>query len=112
MLGLAQLSLELVKAQMKGTTIVELRKYSAQLDNVRLQQEERKKAQAAKKVAPPDVPEQEPPAPPKQPDSDDEPNPAQGLEYQLTGQGLGMVELGPDGVVGCADEDEELPPGR
>mgnify|MGYP007025282761 CR=1 FL=1 len=47
--------------------------------------------------------EQEPPAPPKQPDSDDEPNPAQGLEYQLTGQGLGMVELGPDGVVGCAD---------
>lgn len=42
----AQLSLELVKAQMKGTTIVELRKYSAQLDNVRLQQEERKKALA------------------------------------------------------------------
>ena len=39
-------ALELVKAQMKGTTIVELRKYSAQLDNVRLQQEERKKALA------------------------------------------------------------------
>ena len=49
---------------------------------------------------------------PKQSDSDDESNPAQGLEYQLTGQGLGMVELGADGVVGCSDEDEELPPGR
>ena len=74
--------------------------------------EAQKKAQAAKKVAPPDVPGQEPPAVPKQSDSDDESNPAQGLEYQLTGQGLGMVELGADGVVGCSDEDEELPPGR
>jgi len=74
--------------------------------------EEQKKAQAAKKAAPPDVPGQEPPAAPKHPDPEDEPNPAQDVEYQLTGQGLGMVELGPDGVVGCADEDEELPPGR
>ena len=73
---------------------------------------EEKRAQAAKKVAPPDVPGQEPPAAPKQPELEDEPNPAQDLEYQLTGQGLGMVELGADGVVGCADEDEELPPGR
>ena len=55
---------------------------------------------------------EEPRAPPKQPDSYDEPNPAQGLEYQLTGQGLGMVELGADGVVGGNDEDEELPPER
>ena len=74
--------------------------------------EEQKKAQAAKKAAPPDVPGQEPPAAPKHPDPEDEPNPAQDVEYQLTGQGLGMVELGADGVVGCADEDEELPPGR
>ena len=76
--------------------------------------EEQKKAQASKKPAPPDVPGQEPPAPPKQPEQEDEPNPSQGLEYQLTdqGQGLGMVELGPDGVVGGNDEDEESPPGR
>lgn len=78
--------------------------------------EEREKTQTAKKAAPPPgtAPKQEPPAAPGQPDSDDEPNPSQGVEYQLTdqGQGLGMVELGPDGVVGGADEDEELPPGR
>ena len=43
-----------------------------------------------------------------------QPNPSQGVEYQLTDQdkGLGMVELGPDGVVGRDMEDEELPPGR
>lgn len=74
--------------------------------------EEQKKAQTAKKAVPPDVPGQEPPAPPKQAGPEDEPNPSQDVEYQLTDQGLGMVELGPDGVVGCADEDEELPPGR
>ena len=76
--------------------------------------EERKKVQAAKKAASPDAPGQEPPAPPKQYDFEDEPDPSQGVEYQLTdqGQGLGMVELGPDGVVGGTDEDEELPPGR
>lgn len=66
------------------------------------------------KAAPPDVPGQEPPAPPKQPDPEDEPNPSQDVEYQLTdkNQDLGMVELGPDGVVGRDDEDEGLPPGR
>ena len=77
--------------------------------------EEKKKAQAAKKEPPmPPASEQEPPGPPKRTDPEDEPNPAQGLEYQLTdqGQGLGMVELGPAGVVGGADEDEELPPRR
>ena len=76
--------------------------------------EEQEKAQTAKKPAPPDVSGQEPPVPPKQPEQEDEPNPSQGLEYQLTdqGQGLGMVELGPDGVVGGNDEDEESPPGR
>ncbi len=77
--------------------------------------EERKKAQAAKKEpSPPPVSGQEPPAPPKQPAPEDEPNPAQDLEYQLAdqGQGLGMVELGADGVVGKDDEDEEFPPGR
>lgn len=40
----AELSLKMVKAQTQGTTIVELRKLSAQLDNVRLQQEDLKKA--------------------------------------------------------------------
>ena len=74
--------------------------------------EEQKKAQAAKKVAPPDAPGQEPLGPPKQPGPEDEPNPSQRVEYQLTDQGLGMVELGPDGVVGGDVEDEELPPGR
>ncbi len=74
--------------------------------------EEQKKVQAAKKAAPPDVPGQEPPGPPKQPGPEDEPNPSQRVEYQLTDQGLGMVELGPDGVVGGDVEDEELPPGR
>lgn len=77
------------------------------------QREEQKKAQAAKK-APPPVPKQEPPDTPSQPDPEDEPNPSQGVEYQLTdkNQDLGMVELGPDGVVGGNDEDEEIPPGR
>jgi hypothetical protein len=74
--------------------------------------EEQKKAQAAKKAAPPDVPGQEPPAPPKQAGPEDEPNPAQDLEYQFNDKGLGMVELGPNGVVGGNDEDEEIPPGR
>ena len=74
--------------------------------------EEQKKVQAAKKAAPPDVPGQEPPAPPKQPEQEDEPNPSQSVEYQFNDQGLGMVELGPDGVVGGDGEDEELPPGR
>ena len=76
--------------------------------------EEEKQAQAAKKAVPPDVPGQEPPGPPKEPDPEEEPNPSQGLEYQLTGKskGLGMVELGPDGVVGGDVEDEEIPPGR
>ena len=57
---------------------------------------------------------QKPPDTQKQPTLEDEPNPAQDLEYQLNdqGQGLGMVEPGPDGVVGGTDEDEELPPGR
>ena len=73
---------------------------------------EQKKAQAAKKMTPPDVPGQEPPEPPKQPGPEDEPNPARDLEYQFTGQGLGMVELDADGVVGGADKDEEFPPGR
>lgn len=77
------------------------------------QREEQKKAQAAKKEPPmPPASEQEPPGPPKQPDPEDEPNPAQNLEYQLDDKGLGMVELGADGVVGGTDEDEELPPGR
>lgn len=40
----AELSLKMVKAQTQGTTIVELRRLSAQLDNVRLQQEDLKKA--------------------------------------------------------------------
>ena len=74
--------------------------------------EEQKKVQAAKKAAPPDVPGQEPPAPPKQPEQEDEPNPSQSVEYQFNDQGLGMVELDADGVVGGADKDEELPPGR
>ncbi len=75
--------------------------------------EEQKKAQAAKKSPPPGaVPKQEPPTTPSQPDPEDEPDPARDLEYQFTGQGLGMVELGADGVVGGTDEDEELPPGR
>ena len=77
--------------------------------------EEQKKAQAARKEPPPPpVSGQEPPEPPKQPDPEDEPNPAQDLEYQLAdqGQGLGMVELGAASVVGGNDEDEELPPGR
>lgn len=76
--------------------------------------EEQEQVKTAKKAAPPDVPGREPPAPPKQPKQEDEPNPSQGLEYQLTdqGQGLGMVELGPDGVVGGDVEDEEIPPGR
>ena len=71
-------------------------------------------AQAAKKEAPPPVSGQELPDTQKQPDPEDEPNPAQEVEYQLAdqGQGLGMVELGADGVVGGNDEDEELPPGR
>lgn len=38
----ARLSLEMVKAQMQGTTIIELRKLSAQLDNLRLQIEEQR----------------------------------------------------------------------
>ena len=63
-------------------------------------------------MTPPDVPGQEPPEPPKQPGPEDEPNPARDLEYQFTGQGLGMVELDADGVVGGADKDEEFPPGR
>ena len=46
------------------------------------------------------------------PGPEDEPNPARDLEYQFTGQGLGMVELDADGVVGGADKDEEFPPGR
>ena len=76
--------------------------------------EEQEQVKAAKKAAPPDVSGQEPPAPPKQPGPEDEPNLSQGVEYQLNdqGQGLGMVELGPDGVVGGNDEDEEIPPGR
>ena len=76
--------------------------------------EEEKQAQAAKKAAPPDVPGQEPPGPSKQPDPEEEPNPSQGLEYQLTGKskGLGMVELDANGVVGGDVEDEEIPPGR
>lgn len=74
--------------------------------------EEQEKAQTAKKTAPPDVSGQEPPAPPKQAGPEDEPNPSQRVEYQLTDQGLGMVELGPDGVVGGDDEDKESPPGR
>ena len=54
------------------------------------------------------------PAPPRQSEQENEPNPSQGVEYQLTdhGQGLGMAELGPDGVVGGDIEDEEGPPGR
>jgi len=40
----AELSLKMVKAQTQGTTIVEIRKLSAQLDNIRMQQEELKKA--------------------------------------------------------------------
>ena len=71
-----------------------------------------REAQAAKKAAPPDVPGQEPPAPPKRPSPEDEPNTSLSLEYQFNDQGLGMVELGPDGVVGGDGEDEELPPGR
>lgn len=39
----AELSLKMVKAQMEGTTIVELRRLGAQLDNIRLQQEDLKK---------------------------------------------------------------------
>ena len=76
--------------------------------------EEQEQVKASKKAVPPDVPGQEPPAPPKQPDPEDGPNPSQGVEYQFTdqGQGLGMVELGPDGVVGGDVEDEEIPPGR
>ena len=76
--------------------------------------EEEKQARTAKKAAPPDVPGQEPPGPPKQPDPEDEPHPSQGLEYQLTGKskGLDMVELDANGVVGGADEETELPPGR
>lgn len=76
--------------------------------------EEEKQAQAAKKAALPDVPGQEPPGPPKQPDPEEEPNPSQGLEYQLTGKskGLGMIKLDANGVVGGADQETELPPGR
>ena len=76
--------------------------------------EEQEKGQTAKKAAPSDVSGQEPPAPPKKPTPEDEPNPSQDVEYQLTdkNQGLGMVELGPDGVVGGDVEDEESPPGR
>ena len=77
--------------------------------------EEQKKTQAAKKEPPmPPTSGQEPPGSPKQPNPEDEPNPAQEVEYQLAdqGQGLGMVELDADGVVGGVDEDEELPPGR
>lgn len=76
--------------------------------------EEQKKAQTAKKAASANVSGQEPPAPPKQPGPEDEPNSSQGLEYQLNdqGQGLGMVELEPDCVVGEDDEDEESPPER
>ena len=75
--------------------------------------EEQKKAQAAK-IEPPVSPVsgQEPPDTQKQSGPEDEPNPAQDLEYQFNDKGLGMVELGPDGVVGGNDEDEELPPGR
>lgn len=58
------------------------------------------------------VPGQEPPAPPKQPELEDDPNPSQSVEYQFSDQGMGMVELGPDGVIGGHDEDEEIPPGR
>ena len=60
------------------------------------------------------MPGQEPPGPAKQPDPEDEPNPSQGLEYQLTGKskGLDMVELDANGVVGGNDENEESPPGR
>ena len=76
--------------------------------------EEQKKVQAAKREAPPAVSRQEPSAPVDQPTQENEPNPAQDLEYQFTdkNQGLGMVELDADGVVGGADKDEELPPGR
>ena len=74
---------------------------------------EQKKAQAAKKEPPPrTVPKQGSPITPSQPGPEDEPNPARDVEYQFTGQGLGMVELDADGVVGGVDEDEELPPGR
>lgn len=75
--------------------------------------EEQKKAQAAKKEPSlPPISGQKPPDTQKQPDPEDEPNLAQDLEYQLDDKGLGMVELGADGVVGGTDEDEELPPGR
>ena len=62
----------------------------------------------------PDVPGKEPPGPAKQPDLEEELNPSQGLEYQLTGKskGLGMVELDANGVVGGNDENEQNPPGR
>lgn len=39
----AEASLKMVKAQMEGTTIVEIRKIGAQLDNIRMQQEQLKK---------------------------------------------------------------------
>ena len=76
--------------------------------------EEQKKSQTAKREAPPPVSRQEPSAPVDQPAQENEPNPAQDLEYQFTdkNQDLGMVELDADGVVGGADKDEELPPGR
>ena len=77
--------------------------------------EEQKKTQAAKKEpSPPPVSGQKPPDTQKQPNLEDEPNPAKDLDYQLNDQvqDLGMVELGAGGVVGGTDEDEELPPGR
>ncbi len=59
--------------------------------------EEQKKEQTEKRAAQPPgtAPNQKPPAAPDQPDPDDEPDLSQSVEYQLTGQGLGMVELGP-----------------
>ncbi len=71
-------------------------------------------------------PEKQPPAPPKpeagpkvgpdppRPDPLDEPNPAKDTDYQINDLGnLGMVELGPGGVVGGDDEEDvDSPPGR
>lgn len=39
----AEASLKMVKAQMEGTTIVEIRRIGAELDNIRMQQEQLKK---------------------------------------------------------------------
>ena len=80
----------------------------------RLKEEQAQVPKKEQSVSPKPKDDPKPRQEPEQPDPMDEPNPSQGLEYQFSSgdNSLGMVELGPDGVVDGEDEDEESPPGR